>query len=487
MMVRRSFVLAFADKFAGVVMNLATMAIVSRILTPAAVGLFLLASTVVILIETFRDFGIGAYLIQATELSPMIVRTSVTIMALMSLGLGLTVLAASNLLAGYYGNADLGGLLRVAALAFVVAPISNPLLALLRRDMAFGKVAIIGIAGGFANSVVTITLAATGFGPFCFVWGSVCAAFITAAGALIFRPQLWIFRPALRHWREVLPFGTWSTIVTLLGMLYDAFPRLILGRVMGFAEVGLFSRAISLNQLPDRVLLSAAQPVLLPALSAHARSSGALKLPFLTGLSYVSGLQWPALAMIAVLADPIVRLLLGDQWLAVIPLVRIVAGSYFFLFPIYLCYPALVSLGRVRDMAVAMSIALPPCFAITLLASRYGLHAMAWSLFLTGPIQVSVLLWFVRRKVPFGWAELAAVLVKSGAVTVSTVALPLCLVASIGTWNHMGPTMAVWSVLGAAVGWIAGVMLLRHPLRREFDVIRTLIHRSPRIPSATPR
>lgn len=476
-MVRRSFALVFADKAAGVVMTLTTMAIVSRILTPAEVGLFMLSSTVVMLIEAFRDFGIGTFLIQERELSPKMVRTAVTIMALMSLGLGLGILAASDILARYYGNADLGGLIRVAALAFLVAPVSNPLLALMRRDMAFGKVTAIGISAGLANAVTTILLALAGFGPFSFVWGSVCAACVMAAGALICRPEWWIFRPALLHWRKILPFGTWSTTVTLLGMLYDALPKLILGRVLGFGAVGMFSRAISLNQLPDRLLLSAAQPVLLPALSAHARNFGALKAPFLTGLSYVSGLQWPALAMIAILADPIVRLLLGEQWLAVIPLVRIVALAYFFLFPVYLCYPVLVSLGRVRDMALAMSLALPPCFAIMLWASSYGLRPMAFSLFLTGPIQVCTMLWFVWRIVPFTVTELATVLFKSGAVTAATVALPVALMASMGTWDHMSYQMAALAVIGAVAGWVAGVMVLPHPLRRELGVIGTFVFR----------
>lgn len=477
-MIRRSFALAFADKVAGVAMTLATMAIVSRILTPAEVGLFLLSSTVVILIEAFRDFGIGTFLIQEKDLNTGVVCTAVTIMTLMSLGLGLGVLAASDVLARYYGNADLGGLIRVAALAFMVAPISNPLLALMRRDMAFGKVTLIGMATGLVNAVTTIGLALAGFGPFSFVWGSVCAAGVMAVGALICRPEWWIFRPTLRHWRQILPFGAWSTVVTLLGMLFEAFPRLILGRVLGFGEIGLFSRAISLNQLPDRLVLSAVQPVLLPALSAHARNSGTLKGPFLTGLSYVSGLQWPALAMIAILADPIVRLLLGPQWLAVIPLVRIVALANFFLFPIYLCYPVLVSLGRVRDMALAMSLALPPCFAITLWASHHGLYAMGLSMFLTGPIQVLVPLWFVRRQVPFAMSEFAAILLKSGAVTAATVALPMAIIAALGSWQQMPIDMVVLAIAGAAAGWAAGVILVPHPLRRELGVIGTFVFRA---------
>ncbi|KEO58737.1 oligosaccharide flippase family protein [Thioclava indica] len=474
-MVRRSFVFALADKLSVVMMSLLTMAIVSRILTPAEVGLFLVASTIVILIEAFRDFGIGTFLIREPDLPERLVRTAVTIIGAMSLTLGALVVIGAQGIARFYGDTDLTDLIRIAALAFVVAPISTPLLALLRRDMRFGAVAAISVAAGFANATATIGLALAGFGPFSLVWGSVLAACVTAIGAMISRPVWRIFRPTLRDWRLVVPFGAWSSIVTLLGMLFDAFPRLILGRVLGFGAVGLFARAISLSQLPDRLILSAVQPVLLPALASHARGNGALKAPLLMGLSYISGLQWPALAMIAVLADPIVRLLLGPQWLEVVPLVRIVALAFFCVFPIYLCYPVLVTLGRVRDMAVAMMIALPPCFAIMLGASTFGLHAMALSLFLTGLLQVITLLIFVRRQVPFALSELGEVLVCSAGVTLATLALPGVVVLAVGSWGALGVTSTVLAVLGAAIGWVVGLFALRHPLSQELGAARAFL------------
>ena len=474
-MVRRSFVLALADKLSVVVMSLVTMAIVSRILTPAEVGLFLVASTIVILIEAFRDFGIGTFLIREPALPERLVRSAVTIIAALSLTLGGVSVIGAQVIARFYGDADLTGLIRIAALAFVVAPISTPLLALLRRDMRFGAVAAISVAAGFVNALATIGLALAGFGPFSLVWGSVLAACVTAIGAMIARPVWWIFRPTLRDWRQVVPFGAWSSIITLLGMLFDAFPRLILGRVLGFGAVGLFARAISLSQLPDRLILSAVQPVLLPALASHARGQGTLKAPLLLGLSYISGLQWPALAMIAVLADPIVRLLLGAQWLEVVVLVRIVALAFFCIFPIYLCYPVLVTLGRVRDMAVAMMIALPPCFLIMLGASSLGLQAMALSLFLTGSIQSVTLMIFVRRQVPFALFELAGVLARSAGVTLATLALPGVVVLAMGRSGTLDVTATILAVLGAAFGWVAGLVVLRHPLSQELGAARDFL------------
>lgn len=464
-MVRRSFAFAFADKTAGALLAVLTMAIVSRLLTPAEVGLFMIASSLVILIEAFRDFGVAAFLIQEPELTDELTRSAVTVITLMSLGLGLCVYLGADLLGGLYDNADLAGLIRIAALGFLVAPLSNPLLALLRREMNFAAVARISIAAALVNATTTIGLAMAGFGAYSFVWGSVLAACTNALGALICRPHWWIFRPSLRHWRRVVPFGAWSSVITVLGMLFDAMPRLILGRFLGFSAVGLFARAVSLTQLPDRVLLSAAQPVILPALSARARSAQGMTEPYLLGLSYISALQWPALLGLALLADPMVRLLLGPQWLEVVPLLRIVSLSALALFPVYLAYPVLVAVGRVREMALVSLITLPLSIAVILTAAQVSLTAVAWSLFVVNPLQAGVMLWFVRRYVPFRWGELAAVLRRSLTVTLAAAACPGLMILSFGV--SLGAWQTGLAIAGSAAGWVAGLILIGHPIAAE--------------------
>ena len=184
-MIRRSLFYAFADKAAGLVLALLTMAIVSRLMTPAEVGLFMVASSLVIMVETFRDFGVGAFLIQEAELTPEIIRSAVTVTTLLSLALGGLIYAGAGLAGAVYGNADLTQLIQIASLGFLAAPISNPLLALLRRDMRFGAVAGISFSMALVNSATTILLAAAGYGAYSFVWGSVMAAGVTAIGAVI--------------------------------------------------------------------------------------------------------------------------------------------------------------------------------------------------------------------------------------------------------------------------------------------------------------
>lgn len=464
-MVRRSFFLSFADKSVGLVLAIATMAIVSRLLTPAEVGLFMVASSLVILIEAFRDFGVASFLIQERELTPELTRSATTLISVLSLALGFAVVLMAGLAAAVYEMPDLAALLRIAALAFLLAPISNPLLALMKRDMDFTSVARIGISAAALNSATTIGLAAAGFGAYSFAWGAVMGAVALSVGALLCRPEWWIFRPCLRHWRQILPFGTWTTVVTVVGMLFDAMPRLILGRVLGFGAVGLLSRAVSLTQLPEKVLLSAVPPVVLPALSAQVRLGAPISAPYLLGMSLITAIQWPALLCLALLADPIVRLLLGPQWLEVIPLVRIVAIAAMLLAPIYLAFSVLVALGRVRDMALVSLASLPVSAAAVLIAAPHGLAAVAWALFPANAANVLPMLALVRRHVGFRWRDLGATVAKSAAASLGAAALPAALV--VFNPGEMSVSLFALASLGALAGWAIALIATAHPLRAE--------------------
>lgn len=468
-MIRRSIAFSLIDKYAGIVLGLGTMAIVSRILSPEEVGLFMVASASVILIEAFRDFGVGACIIQATHLTPALVRTAFTVMALLSVAFAGLLWLAATPLADFYGDPRLAGMIHIATLGFIAAPISNPLLSLLRRDLAFSRVAAVSIAAATANAVVTVGLALLGFGAASFVWASVAAAAVMAAGAVIMRPQVWVFCPTLVEWRHVLPFGAWSSVVTMLGLFFDYMPRFILGRVISIAAVGLYSRALSICQMPDRALLSAVQPVVLPALSARVRDGGDMKEPYFLGLASITALQWPALLCLALLAEPIVRLLLGPQWTETVPLIRIIALASLCLFPGYLTYPVLVAVGRVRDLASASLISLPICMVVLLVASQFGLTAVALSLLVTSPLQVGVGLHFVRRHIRFTWAEFFRALRPSVVTALGASAVPAALlVEADGKIGLAGMGIAV---AGSAVGWLTALRLTRHPLDPEVRLV----------------
>lgn len=465
--IHRSLLFSFGERYARVAITLLSTVIVARLLTPSEVGVFVVGNALVLLVETFRDFGVGVYLVQERELTRQRLRTAFTVQFALSALLAAALLAAAGTLAAFYGEPGLKQVLAIAAVNFLVMPFGAPAMALLRRDMAFDAMAVVHVLSTAVNFVVVVALAATGFGYMSMAWASLAGIGAGTVAAVLQRPDIWIFRPSLRDWRRVLSFGAYSSGAVLLNVSYQSMPQMILGRILDFAAVGLYSRATMLNQLFDRLILDALHPVVLPAVAERVRTGGDLREPFLRALEYMTALQWPFLLCLALLADPTVRVLLGPQWSGAAPLVRILALASLCLFPTFMTQPVLVSIGRVRDTLVIGLITVPPSLAAIFAAAFFGLEAVAASLFVTAPFQVYVALRFIRRHIPFAWHDLLAATRKSALVALCAAAAPAATVVLAGFRFDLSLPELAAAGTGAALGWSAGLFATGHPLQTE--------------------
>jgi O-antigen/teichoic acid export membrane protein len=259
-----------------------------------------------------------------------------------------------------------------------------------------------------------------------------------------------------------------STATAILNVIYEYLPQLIIGKGIGLAAVGLFGRATSLCQLPDRLVISALSPVLLPALSQQSRAGVDLKPSYLLALSHMSALQWPILLCLALLAEPAVLILYGQQWMEVAPLARIMALAALAMFPAFMTYPTLVALGRIRDTLWMSLISIPPCMLLIFVALPYGLEMVAATQFISAPVQVFIAISFVARRIGVSWTEIARAVGRSAVVALCSAAAPALVIVLQGgfSFDISRPALA-FALVGAGVGWLAGLVLSGHPLLDE--------------------
>ena len=72
---------------------------------------------------------------------------------LLSCVLSGTLLLLSSSVAAYYGNQALDAYLRLTALGLMIGPFVTPILALLKREMAFGTLAVLSVVGACVNMI----------------------------------------------------------------------------------------------------------------------------------------------------------------------------------------------------------------------------------------------------------------------------------------------------------------------------------------------
>lgn len=463
--VQRSIFFSAVERYASLVLFFLSTAALARLLSPAEFGVYAVVGAVTSVVAvSSQEFGGANYLIQKASLTEANVRTAFTITFGLSLAIGLVLCLAGGLLGSLFGAAGVGTGVAIAAISFVITPFSTTILALLRRDLQFGVIAASNLAGNFTTVAVSIALAIKGYSYLAPIWGLVAGNAIQAASLMLARNNLRIFLPSLAGYGEVVHFGLYSSGVVLINVLYNSAPQLFLARALDFAAVGLYSRAVAVTQVFDRLVIQVISPVIMPAIVAQTRAGADLKRIYLHAISLLTALHWPFLLFIALLAKPIIAVWLGPSWLEVAPLVRLLCLAYLALFAACLTYPVLVAAGSVRDALVSSLISLPPSLAVILGASFFGVEAVAASALITLPFQAAVAIYFVGRRLDLSLRELVHAMRKSGLVALCS-GVVMAAGAAAADYGLFGSVAAV-AVSGilAAAAWLATLIAVDHPL-----------------------
>jgi O-antigen/teichoic acid export membrane protein len=253
----------------------------------------------------------------------------------------------------------------------------------------------------------------------------------------------------------------------VINQTYQTLPQLVLGQLLPPSAVGLYNRATTVSDIPDRIVLTSVFSVAFPALAVEVREGRSLKQAYLRALGYITVFYWPALMLLALLAHPVILLLLGTQWLSVIPLLQVMAVAGLAWFPVVLTSPVLLAVGANRDRVLADLLGRSLSAVVLCSSAYFGIMAMAASKLVTLPYQMILSLCFVRRHVPFRWREAGAALWQSAMVTAGTAAGPIGVIALPDFSFDLSMAATALALLLAAIGWVVSVYMTQHPILPE--------------------
>jgi O-antigen/teichoic acid export membrane protein len=460
-------VLASFSRYLIMAINLCATLIMARLLTPADYGVAVLGGAVFAVAEAIRALGGGAYLIQQKDLTPAKIHSNFTISVIATAALIAALLLLVRPLTELFTRPELEPYLRVMALGFLAGPVSYQISALMSRNLDFGRIAFITTLAAAINACAGIGFALYGWGYMSLAWAAAISMLAAMGLYLGFWRDWSIFRPGLREWRSVLGFSVHDSAFGILSQIGEAVPYLIIGRALDAGSVGLCQRAVLLAFFPERVILAGVDAVALPAFSQQLRGGQVPKATYLKVLGLITAAQWPALITLILLAEPIVRVLLGPQWHDVVPMLQILAGALFFSFPIVLQYPILVALGAVRIVPLIVLAQSAVSIAVLTLAAPFGLKALAFSTFAIIPLGSLFSLAVVRHYLKFDWMELAATSARSAVATLTCAIGPSVMMLTADGLKALSIPLAIVAGAFAGIGWVAGLWLTGHPLLQE--------------------
>jgi O-antigen/teichoic acid export membrane protein len=214
----------------------------------------------------------------------------------------------------------------------------------------------------------------------------------------------------------------------------------------------------------EKFVIQVLNPVIMPAIFAKPRTGQDLKRLYLDSIELLSVVQWPFLIVFALMAEPIIWVWLGPSWIEIVPLIQMLCIASLSLFAACLTYPVLVAVGRVRDTLVSSLISLPPSLLVILVASFFGVQAVAASALLMLPFQAAIALYFIGRHLAIRPTEMVRATRKSGMVTACTIAGAMAGIASAELILDGQLFKLLCGGILAALGWTLGLFMTNHPL-----------------------
>lgn len=465
---RKSFLTSFAEKYTLLLLNTAGTMILARLLTPAEVGVYAIGAVLVGLAQVLRDFGVGPYVIQEKQLTPEKLRAALGTSMLVAWLLAACVLLASWPAARFYEEPRLRPVLQLLSLNFILIPFSAVALPYLRRQMRFLAIFGINLAQTAVQLLCTVVLAWRGYGYLSLAWGAVAGTLAVLLASLCWRPAGMPWLPARRGMGAILSFGSLSTAGTVIDEAGVAAPDLIIGKMIGVAEVGIFGKAMGVINVFNQLVTAAISPVIFPLFSAQARAGGDLRLFYLKTASYVTALAWPFFGFVAVMAPALVRVLYGEQWDAAIPLIRIICLSSALYSMFIMARYLFVAMGEVKRQAQLDAMAVPVRVLAVLLAAPFGLAWVAWAVVAGALFRSGLTYRSLRLLTGVRLPDLLAAVRVSAQVAAVSVAGPL----AVALWQPNGggagsALQLLTAALAALVLWLAAIMLFRHELADE--------------------
>lgn len=476
--VRKALSLSFAQTGMSLCLSVATIVILSRLLTPAETGVYSVAVGFVTLVHMLRDFGVSEFVVQDPTLGDDVIRSAFTINLLIAWCLAALLFACSGLIGAFYGDPGVTRVTRVMCMVFVLLPFGTTHMALMKRSFRFDTILKIRLGETAVRGGTTIALAYAGFTYMSMAWGSVAGMLALVLGCEVWGWQYRVRGVGLAQWRRVLHFGWNRTLSDIVVQMGEQSANIVVGKMFGMAAAGFYSRGYGVVNMFVTNVVGAVGNVTFPAYARDHRESNSAPQLFLKSIVYLTGISWPFFAFCALMASPMIRIAFGDQWNEAVPLMRWLCSAAIVGTLTYQCNAFLTAVGRYRDVTRIEFQYQLTRIAITILAAFHSLEAVAAAQVLV--YIISVVLYY-RKIVHYDATRLRhiiAALRPSGAVTLTSSVAPAVMLYLWDGWptSHIFAAFAIASV-GAGIGWLSGIILTRHPLLTELRRAVSLIAR----------
>ena len=474
---KKSLGLSFATQYTEMAIQFVGVMFLARLITPEEIGIYSVAAFLMALLQVFRDFGVGKYLISVDELTPDRIRSAYGVAIILAWAIALFLLFAAPYVADFYDEPRVADILTVMSASFAITPLGSLLTSIFRRHMEFKKVLVVRITSAICHVITAVSLALLGLGALSLAWANFAGILGFGVTAMILRTRGTPFMPSFRNIGEIFSFGSVSSLGNIATVLGTNGPDVIIGKAIDLAASGYFSRANGMIQMFRALISGAVGPVILPFFAQLRREEGDVRQAYGMAIAYLTVIAWPFFAVVGLLSLPIIRVLYGPQWDVSAPVAQVLCLMGAVAVLATFAGDVMIAHGKVGQATASQVLTQPVRVLAVLAASPFGLVAIAWALVLVECYTVAVTSRRLHAVTAVGFMDVMRAAWKSFLVTLASTIAPAVMVLSLDPGRHAWLEVTLGGA-GALAGWLAAILWTGHPARdhlyqaRDWVVVR---------------
>ena len=379
--------------------------VLARLLAPEQFGTIALVMVFINLARVFVQSGFNTALIQKKDADELDFSSVFYLSIAVAGALYVLIYLTSPLIAGFYNDPMLTPVLRVLSLTLFFGAYNSIQNAYIARNLMFKKLFVSSLGAMLFSGILGIIAAYQGLGIWALVIQQLCnqiAITVILMFVVDWKPK---FLFSFDRVKSLFLYGGKLLASQLLNVLYMDLRTLIIGRVYSPSMLGYYNRG---QQFPMAIVSNingSIQSVMLPTLASHQDNRKRVKEMMRRAIVSSSFLIFPMMIGMAVVAKPLVKVVLTDKWLPSVPFLQIFCMSYA-LVPIHTAnLQAINALGR-SDIFLRLEV-IKKIIGLVILAISlpFGVYAIAVGQIVSGIVSTFVNAYPNKRLLGYSYLE----------------------------------------------------------------------------------
>ncbi|APD86966.1 hypothetical protein BM527_13210 [Alteromonas sp. Mex14] len=468
--VKRSLYISSISEVLNKIISFVSVVVYARLLTPTELGIFAIASSIMVFALEIKLLGTASYLIRETKIDESNVRSALGLAITISWSLSLSLIFLSKWFSTYYVLPELSTLITLLAINFLFSPFTSSIIALLSREFAFEKIVLVTLPSNAIGFLITLFGIELGYSYYSLAIGQTSSAFISFVIALFVKPSSMRLIPRFSGFSSIAKVGFYTSFINLFGRLESIFADLFFGKTNGPSFVAIFSRALGFHTFVRDTLVSGISGVVLPHFSKSYREGKSTKRTYINSNVMITCFILPPMICATILSEPLILLMFGDQWTDSVVFAKVLGTWICIKSLTFLVNPALIILKKEKTLFWVRAGAMLSLFVLIALLNNIESVNIAVAFVISAIIEFLMLSILVKQNIGIGpWFYINSIR-KSLWVVIWCSAT--CYLTFVVFGRYVDPLALIAIEASILVPtWACSLKLLSHPLRKHLPSV----------------